>query len=489
MNTFEPKLEIRLVKSNARTEVIPGISTNRRRYVETRAIDLTPYLLENQPVRVTKSVREPAGAFGFVLADRMHSELKESLYALIEPMDILEIRMARSPADYTKAGQKLPVVMRGFVSDVTRSESISSGKPMRFVHVSGQDFGKILQILRIYYLDNSVVGDNIISEFKYFHKFADPKSAKIMSASDFVAGVVENVINPYMARITRLADGSSLGTTVINKLTPEVSIGGVVSPLGVSNFQDGSVGQLLASFLDVGPFNEMFVEERQDNVALVVRPLPYYGANGTLINKSGASIGRIAIDAQHVQDLQSSRTDQGVANYYWVTNDAWQLISNETMRSLSHQGAVAEYAPFTYVNCNVERYGFRRMQVESRMGPPGYKSSDAITKEDKALEDDKLLGWLVDRRRTLAAQNKDNVVFEHGSMRLRGNEQLRAGMYIDITRGSVKSSAYAVTITHEFIPFQSFKTVVQFERGTGWISRSIKSESPYLAELTVGGVK
>lgn len=483
MRTYEPKIRVLLIKSMARDELVPGIAVDRRRYVEPRAIDLTDYLLENTPVRISKSVREPAGAFGFVLADKMHPELKESIYALVEPMDMVEIRMAHSPG---KNGP--PVVMRGFVSNITRSTGISSGQPHGTVHVSGQDFGKILQILRIYYLQNIAVGEYVLSDLKFFHKYAPEYGAKIMTGKEFVALLIDKLINPYMARLTRLANGASVGTTAVTRMSAEVSIEGVVSPLGVAAFPEGSVHQMLTMFLDVGAFNELFLEEREDGVVLVVRPQPFFDVSGRPI-QSVAGVKRVAVDAVDVQELQVSRSDDGVANYFWVTNAAWQLIANETMKTLSFRGSVEEYAPFTHVNCAVEQFGFRKMETESRMGPNLYRGADAIKKEDKPVEDEKLLGWLVERRRILALQNRDNTVFENGMIRMRGNEEIRAGMYLDLQRGGIQSSYYVVNVHHEFVPFQSFKTLVQVERGTGWIARSNRGDSPYLSEMTAGGVK
>jgi hypothetical protein len=53
--------------------------------------------------------------------------------------------------------------MRGFVTSVSRSETMANGEPRRHVTIMGHDFGKLLQIIRIYYLNGSVVGDNILS--------------------------------------------------------------------------------------------------------------------------------------------------------------------------------------------------------------------------------------------------------------------------------------------------------------------------------------
>jgi hypothetical protein len=80
----------------------------------------------------------------------MEPKAQDSLYALIEPMDMIEIRAARRPDKF--AGTKLPLIMRGFVSSVRRSESMGEdGTPNRTIMIQGQDSGKLLQMFAIWW--------------------------------------------------------------------------------------------------------------------------------------------------------------------------------------------------------------------------------------------------------------------------------------------------------------------------------------------------
>lgn len=492
MKVFEPKIEVRLVKAIERQDVAPGLGAASNRYRELSDIDLTPYLSEFGGVRVTKSVREPAGAFSVTLADREHGALLETLYALIEPMDLVEIRFAHDPSAYRdSAGYKLPVIMRGLVSTVVRNESMSGGRPARTVTVSGQDFGKILQIIQIFYLNNSVVGDNILSELAFFQKYAGKDAAKIKTARDFVAGVIERVINPYLARMTALADGSKVGAQVINKMMPAVSIEGAVSPYAASNFNNVSLHQFLAALLDVGPFNELFVEDREEDVALVVRPVPFKDATGEFIQAYAAA------DTLDVSDLDIvaknvSRTDAGVANYFWVASERWTMMSNEDAKRSAQTGVAGNFILYEYPNCAAAYYGNRKMEVSTALGPEDYAFSDAATKEQQPQETSKLARWIDRRREVLAKMNRDNVVFEQGSLRLRGNEAIKAGMYLRILRGaadSIVSECYVSSVTHDFLPFGSFTTTVSFERGTGFITRAQKAVGDYRFEIDGLGVR
>lgn len=489
MKTFQPKLEVRLIKTARRQEVTPGTPTAKR-YADLDAIDLTPYLADSMPVRLGKSVREASGNWSLTLVDRMVPGLNESLYALIEPQDMVEFRLAHAPSDYRgRSGPnqyKLPVVMRGFVSVITRTRSMVGGRPMRTIGMSGHDFGKILSILEIFYLNNSAVGDNVLAALKFFQKYAGPDESKIMTGAEFVSLVIDKVINPYISQLTAGANGDRIESTVVKSFTADVSIKGAVSPYAVSDFEGGSVYRFLSQFLDIGAFNEMFLEERADSVVLVVRPNPFVGVDQKPIQAEVMPDVEI-IDDIDVETIIESRSDGSVANYYWATGTGWQIIDNGTQKQLADAGPTGDYVLFEYQNCHVGRYGVRKMEVESRMGPVTLQNSDATKAEKKQTEMDKRLAWLTDRRRILAEQNKDNVVFEFGEMHVRGNEKIKAGMYLVVNYGSFSVRYYVTHVQHDYQPFVSFKTIVTFERGTGFIERAQRTVAPYLAEQNKKG--
>lgn len=492
MKVFEPKIEVKLVKAIRRLDVVPGVGAASSRYLEQRDIDLTPFLSEFGGVRVTKSVREPAGAFSITLADREHGAVFETLYAMIEPMDLVEIRFAHDPSAYQGAsGYRLPVVMRGLVSTVVRNEAMSGDRPVRTVTVAGQDFGKILQIIQIYYLNNSVVGDNILSELAFFQKYASKDDAKIKTARDFVTGVIDKVINPYLERLTAFSNGDRVGAQVINKMMPAVSIEGAVSPHAVSTFRDVSLHRFLSSLLDVGPFNELYVEDRPDDVALVVRPVPFKDASGAFIQTYAAAETVDVSDADIVA-LSVSRTDAGVANYYWVSSERWTMMQNEDARRQAQTGTAGSFILNDHQNCDATYYGHRKMEVSTMLGPEDYDYTDAATKDQQPANTGALSGWIDRRRAVLAKMNRDNVIFEQGTMRLRGNEAIKAGRHLRILRGpgdAVKSECYATAVTHDFLPFGAFTTTVTFERGTGFIERAQKPVADYRFEIDGLGVR
>lgn len=492
MRVFAPRIEVRLIKTNRRQD-LGDSGAAASRFGTLRSLNLTAYLPDGGAVHVERSVSAPAGGFFFTLADIMVPGYNESLYGLIEPMDMIEIRMAHEPdaAQYKgssgRNAYKLPVVMRGFVSRISRRRSMAGGQPARVIQVSGHDFGKILQTLQIFYLNNSAVGDNVVSGLKFFTKFAGPDEAKIMSTMDFTNLVLERIINPYLETLTKGADGSDVEAAAISQVASDVSTSGAVSPLAVANFEGGSVYDFLARYLDVGVWNELFLDDREEGVYLVARPNPFRSLAGHAI-QAGATSDEITIDASDVEEITEGRSDSGVANYFWVTNSGWQLRQNHTQQMLASTASTDSFVLFDYENTQAARFGVRKMEVASYTGSLDLQNSDATLAANAPAETDRLAAWLADRRRILAEQNKDNVILEGGSMVVRGNERIKRGMHLTVDYGGFKATYYVTAVAHQFTPFVAFKTMVTYERGTGYATRGRMNGAPYLSELNAKGV-
>lgn len=487
MRTYEPKIEIRLIKANPRKEIVPGVPVAYR-VSNFRSYDLTKWLGDNGSVRTSKNIRQPAGGFSITFADKNLND--ETLYALIEPMDMVEIRFCHDPFEYSKPneGYRPPVVMRGLVSNISRSEIMSGGKPVRTVTLTGQDFGKILQVLQIFYLNNSVVGDNLLTEFRFFQKYTGDKP-KHMPATEFVQRVMAKIVTPYLERLAINASGASVGVNPISKWSEKVTIDGVISPWLLNQYENVSMYTLLAGILDVGPFNELYVEDTQEGVQLVVRPAPFLDAMGKPIQ--GIRPDKIKVDSADLVSLNANRTDAGTANYYWVQAAQWAMYNNETAKMLASIGKESSFIKFDYLNSNMAYYGVRRMQVTTSLLPNDYIPSEADKSEQAEANSVKSGNWIEQRRELLANINKDNVIFENGTMRLRGNERIKAGMQLELTRGERrdKSTAYITQVDHDFSPFNGFYTSVVFERGNGFINRTQKQMPVYFDEIDGEGAR
>jgi hypothetical protein len=499
VSVFQPQISVVLKKNIGRANIAGNIAASERFTGTARQIDLTPYLGDGGSVVTSKSTRQPAGMFSITLADNFAPGELESLYGVIEPMDVIEIRMARDVSKYAGAFTRhMPIMMRGFVTEVGRSEEMEGGgedaRPVRRVIITGQDYGKILQINQIAYLPNAVTGQLLLTYFKLFVNYgigANPNQ----DASAFVSDVITKAVIPFLAdmRSTAQASGVAQGISpIMDILVDAVVQGGVVSPFGANQWPGGTIYDLLAYYGDIGAWNELFIEDREDAPHLVYRPTPFKDATGKFVQEPYISTPstrptiNVVSDAELVA-LKSSRTDAGVANYYWVDNPSYQLVQAPILQT-AQSAPKDTFFLSDYPNSSPFLYGFRPMMVQTQQGGRFDGQKEAVF---NAQQGD-AVSFVAAKRATLMANNRDNVVFESGDMRLRGNEAIKAGSIVRLVRGGgFTAEYYAHTVQHEFVPFRSYVTTVSFDRGTGFIERTQHgngADSPYLAEMSPGGV-
>ena len=251
------------------------------------------------------------------------------------------------------------------------------------------------------------------------------------------------------------------------------------------------MSNLLSQFCDVGAFNEMYVEDTETDVLLVVRPAPFESVRGNAI-QANATAAKYTVKIADFMSINSSRSDAGVANYYWVGNTAFNLMNDGTARMMAQTGNKDDYVLFDYPNSAANIYGIRKMEIESHLGGPEVSSGDAEPKSNGLEQQGKMLTWIDKRRKILAESNKDNVVFEQGSIRMFGDENIKAGMSLICSAAAADDSwgCYVTAVEHEFIPYQGMFTTVQFERGTEFIRRAQRAQGStyYLSETEIGGI-
>jgi hypothetical protein len=320
IQTFRPQVSILLRKNIGRKTVGEDIAASERFTGSKRTLDLTPYLGDQGSVTVTRSTREPAGMFSIALTDKMEPDRMDSLYGLIEPMDVIEIRMARDTADYAGAfPEQMPIMMRGFVSDVRREQSMTATGPRRSVVISGQDYGKILQIMRIIYLPAMPEKENLLTAFKLFLNYGINPNDE--DAGEFVNEIVTKVINGgFLKRMRTAVSGGHDDKCPVVDLNVEYDTGsGVVSPIGSQDWPGGTIYDLLRTFGDVGAWNELYIDDREDGPYLIYRPTPFTDLSGTPIQKSAHAVSKVDIHDSELLTISVGRTDANVANYYWVS--------------------------------------------------------------------------------------------------------------------------------------------------------------------------
>ena len=477
---YHPDIRVTLYKTIKRDKLDDSTPVSARFKGMAQTIDLTPFLSETGGMSTTKSVREAAGGFSLVLADKPHQSAFsfETLYGLLEPMDFVEVRMRHGTAI---SGSPPPIVMRGFISDVQRGEGMSpDGKPQRSVTLAGQDYGKLWQMLQILYLPGYVVGQDTLSNFRLYERFG-AGFATALKASDFVQQTVEKVLNPYVKKL--MPENTPNPAEV--KFDIAVKHGTTDVP-AIQN-REGTIYELLRVYGDVGVWNELFLEDREDGVYCVYRPNPYYSVAGKKIQDDAPDVEVIDIDGKDILSLAVSRSDANIANYYWVRSQSFNLNSDIYRRQYAVKDDRKTVLLGDYPNSDEKLYGIRLMFVDTMQGGDAVKTHKSGQSETEQGERDTgQAGWIDDRRRILVEQNKDNVVFERGSMRIRGNERVRAGTYVRIHRGDFTAKYYVTHIRHDYVPFGAFISTLMVERGTGFIERAKREggpTSPYMAEL------
>jgi len=398
---------------------------------------------------------------------------------LIEPMDMLEIRFAHGSPTAGNSQTIPPILMRGFVSTISRSQSMSQdGHPQRNVIVNGQDYGKIWQQIQILYFYNYIIGEDIISAFQLFERFGVGFQTT-MTGSDFISQVIEKIVNPYLAAL--LPAKSPLPASITMASTVQH---GTTSISGEQNAQ-GSIYEILRQYTDVGAWNELYVEDREDGVYCVYRPNPSRDLNGQLIQSDATDPGTIDVLASDIMSISVSRTDANVANFYWVRAPRFDLVSDIQRQLLASTEDPASILQTSYENSQAALYGIRPLYADTQMGGDGVETlNSGLPTAQQTQRDTSMVGWVNSRRAILLAQNKDNVVLESGTITMRGREDAKAGMTLRVTQGRFIMHFYIVEVAQNISPFNACVTTLSVERGDGFVQRVRRgsAQSPYLQE-------
>ncbi|EFO7976610.1 hypothetical protein HO291_003466 [Salmonella enterica] len=493
-----PRLSVRLYKSIMRTTSDEGLSVSDRYAGKEAFIDLTPFLGDGSSVNTSKGVRQPAGAFSITFADRPNvagssmgpailDASLETVYGLVEPMDVIEIRMwgGEGPCP-----NPLPIKMRGFVSQITRKRVMGpNAQPQRVVEISGQDYGKVLQTYQILFLPGYVGTSPLLTGYNMYEMFGDEQRNTI-TAGDFLTTMIEKVINPMLD--TLIPKFSPMPRRII----PDVQ--GVEGMLNNSySNTEGSVLDLLNQHLDIGTWNELFIEDREDGVYLVLRPIPAYDlqtGDSTQPLTTPVVIG--AIPDNDIVQIEQSRNDENVYNFYWVTANRFDLVDDMTRRLEAFSSTPGKHDPTVdmmgYSNSKYDYYGTRPLYADTMLAPPDVSNmSGGLSPDAQEARAGDIVKWIGERRKIVNLNNKDNVVLEQGTLQVKGGptrpdttDLLRAGDYIEVLDGITTWMGYAFEISDTYTPYQSYSTSIRFDRGTGFAARVSETggHSPWLSD-------
>lgn len=479
VGTFNPKVEVRLIKLVTRSDGVAARFSGA-----DREVDLTPFLGERSIVRTTKSVREPAGSFTISIPDQPDPKTGDTLYALVEPMDMIEVRGARKPHFYS--GQRLPLIMRGFVSSVTRSEAMPGGRPERVVVIEGQDAGKLWLINQVFWSVAVALGEPMLDTFGMLAAVGiDPRPQEVAAFMDQLA---KKVMNPKVAALAAYA----------NKAVPGFAVDALV-PDGVCAVQiaaqtQGPLWNYVELFAD-RPWNEAYIDQltpdrdANEGPVLVHRPAPFRDLTGAYIIPGATDPGTMALDISQVVSLSVSRSDSRTANFFWVPPGDGMLDSQQSVTASVLANATGTLLDLDHPNCAQQLYGIRQMTAQSRLMPSNLGTLTAmLAPGEQPASGSDITQWYVLRANQLRRMNEDNAALEEGSMVVQGSETLRAGKYVSLTRGAITSMAYVPAVSHTIPAMGPWTTTLAMERGTGFLERAKVQGKPFFLEGRQGAL-
>ncbi|MEN8259477.1 MAG: hypothetical protein ABFS02_02630 [Pseudomonadota bacterium] len=488
IHSHRPGLKILITKRKKSTLVGGrGGSSN-----STQSFDLTHALGDKGSCIVTKNLYAYHGEFHIILPDMPFDfggtggvqETVDSPYGLIEPMDVVEIRMDRD------VKPDMPIVMRGLVRSVGRDETVGEdGRPMRRVSIVGHDFGCIFTISQLW-LRVGLREGNII----------DPVYGPL--------GKVGLISEPVEVEefIQKLLDygNESVESTGISVKPKFEDVKGWVVPTALPSIE-GPLWITMIRFSD-SPWNELFVQDPPtgDSPELVFRQTPWKDTDGEFIWFKGSDepeeeeeelvIGGVRqikarnsvavkvfdVEMADVLSISSHRNDSGVANFIWVDmppsfiSAHWQQLLSPHAQKIAKE---AEKDP----NSTKNIYGDRLLTQNSFIGP-NLAPKDQAEKDQEKSEDD-WSKWRKDRIDWLHKASEDNADFEQGAITVKGDPKYQVGNYLNLKRG-VPWEGYIVGITHEYRAYREYLTTIEFIRGTGFIER-VESNNPWNLERKI----
>lgn len=487
INTHNPKIQVQLFKTVSRS-MSGDMPVSQRYSGKQEMIDLAPFLGDGSSVRLSKSLRDPAGGFSITIPDRPDSSgfALESVAGLVEPQDVIVFRMSHHAVAVP------PVVMRGFVSSIRRTQTMgANGTPQRSVVITGQDYGKIWQMLQILLLPEMQTGKSLLSNFRLFDMFGINRQ-NAMSAPDFIREVIEKVVNRHLKEMLPERFGAP------TQITPDMQVSHGTVSANIDIMDGRTVYDLMKLHGDVGVWNELFTEDRQDGVYAVYRPTPALhvvapeGSEARLIQEDAPEPVYVEIPDSDIVSLSTERSDANVANFYWVRGARAEL-RDEIYRKQQTTNIEQNVSLSEYENTAVKYYGPRAMYADTQQsGDAVMNHSSGQPKSEQEKRVIEVKDWIDNRRKIMLEMNKDNVILESGSVRIKGGamrpggiEPMKAGDYARIRQGQFTADYYVTAIEHEFLPYQGYFSTLRLERGEGFVNRirlGVGRQSPWLVE-------
>lgn len=397
--------------------------------------DLTPYIIQ---LKTHIALGEPSGRFTMLLSFQQRWD------NLIQPQDYVVIQFGRySPTP--------PVIMRGFVSNVRRTRMAdNSGKVIRAVMINGENFGKLWREYQIQYLVNQP-GMNgsggmdtnpaiglmypLLSEN---FGIGNPNNPGYLHPGTLMQEITDKMLNAQIKALQQVNPQIPLLVCKAN----------VLSDYGINFFQlnqvQGTAYSLIQQFANA-PWCEFFIDDFSDAPIFFYRNTPFKKQDGSLIWSESTPdynyFGHLYISDKDVIEEDVGHSDNEVYSYFFTYPNvfmlqqynwkAWVIGQQHlTPQSESDENNISN--PHVEMQ-NLYQFGFQMLQIGSNAIP----ATDGDNGFALAL---KMNQWLVNAF-------KWGAYMLNGTLRIKGNENMRIGNYV--TNTSVNEEYYIESVDHE----------------------------------------
>jgi hypothetical protein len=384
-----------------------------------------------------RGIGDSTGKWDMLLSGRKTEG--ESFLTHIQPMDYVEIKFARSPS---QAGG-LPIVMRGFVDNIT--ENTASGE--KRVSLNGRDYGKIMLKVQVYYLDEINPTLSLIQQAGLEQRFQIP--AGILTPAAFVNLVNDNIVAPNLAAMR-----GNRGWMPNMRVDVSVPDRFAINGLAVQPFT-GSVWNLITQFASK-PWIEAFITDRPSGPTLVYRFAPLRSYAATALASYAPSVDVTTIYASDVIAMNVGLSDNEVYSYYF-TYPQYNLLDRIDFKA---EGIDLARNPYLDQS-KLERYGFMPLEVSTPLIPSLVPdpANVAATKSDQSLE------LAAELNQWLYAANQSNHQFLNGSLTIKGGGGIQPGTYLQVA--DLDRFFYVAGASHHFsIAEGQVRTTLDVVRGS-----------------------
>lgn len=264
------------------------------------------------------------------------------------------------------------------------------------------------------------------------------------------------------------------------------------------------------------PWNEIFIDNAPNKSFLVFRPVPFRDRNGqyvgaTHLTGSGLDVTNedradtelpISIPSEDIIGCQMQRGDDEVYNYYFV-DSIYSPISErfeDVMRSRAVQDQKLKNPHYVVGDTTfdsgttlpasekleysrIELFGFRKAVFTTRFlsTAPGVEDINSLYGSASGPAQLSMITTGDTLNRVLFDSYEHNSVLENGTFEIKGNENIRPGMFIkttDARHNAEPSVYYVLDVAHTIVPFETFTTTLLVSRGEGHLDFINKQKNP-----------